>query len=97
MWALSKLALRHHRPPMAIGAAISVAIAGLISLLARQGLRVEVHGVHGLDLTQVWVLGVIVAQTLPLAAMVTGFIMTGLEREEKRLFLLATLPVTRRQ
>lgn len=97
MWALIKLGLRYHRPPMAIGAVVSVAIAGLISLLARQGMRVEVHGVHGLDLTQVWVLGLIVAQTLPVAAMITGFIMTGLEREERRLHLLATLPVTRRQ
>ncbi|MFH1178059.1 MAG: hypothetical protein V1750_11685 [Acidobacteriota bacterium] len=97
MWALARLGLRYHRPSLAIAATIAVGMATMISLLARGGVKVHVIGVSGLDLTQLWVLGAIAAQTLPIAAMIAGFVITGIEREERRLQLLATLPVTRRQ
>lgn len=97
MWTLVRLMLRYHRAVLAISMAVAAVVGVLVATLVALGGTVEVVGEQGLDMTKPFVAGVVAAEGMLFAAMIAAFIIGGIEREEKRLLLLAALPVTRRQ
>lgn len=97
MWTLVRLTLRYHKAVLAISMAVAAVVGVLVATLVALGGTVEVVGERGLDMTQPFVAGVVAAEGMLFAAMIATFIIGGVEREEKRLLLLASLPVPRRQ
>jgi len=97
MWTLVRLTLRYHKAVLAISMAIAAVVGVLVATLVALGGTVEVLGEDSLSMTQPFVAGEVAAQGMLFAAMIATFIIGGIEREEKRLLLLGSLPVPRRQ
>ncbi len=87
MWRLIEASIRYHAPALAVAWAVAIGVAGLI-----HGLRWIAEGWPGLGLT-----GFLAGLFLAVASMVVGFIVQGIEKEEKRTRLHMQLPFTRLQ